>query len=435
MTLDRAIAGQLEASHSGYRDRTLDAARACMLVTAASLPFSTAATNVFTALALFFWAISGQWRATLRAIAAEPAAWMGCVLLAALCAGIAWSRAPLVDALGAVAKYRELVLFGITMFLFTDARWRMRLLWVFLASALALLIASYAIQWGLFQHSDSRGFSSRQNAVLMKNHITHGFIMSLLAGGAIIVAQRATGWQRWALGLVAALAAANVWFAVQGRTGYVVMGAVLLWLAYARWSIRGLAAATAGLALLLAVAWQWAPAFQMRVGQAMVEAQDLEAQDYGAQHAPGEMAIRIRLHYWKRSLEWLAQRPVLGAGTGAWGEAFYEATVDDPPFMHDRAHQHPHNEYVLLAVQLGPMGALLFIALLTTAFRRARQLPPIEAELARGLVIAFATGCLFNDFLWDMTEGHIWAVLGGALFGASRALAQSGAERAPLGLA
>jgi hypothetical protein len=39
--------------------------------------------------------------------------------------------------------------------------------------------------------------------------------------------------------------------------------------------------------------------------------------------------------------------------------------------------------------------------------------------LARGFVLAFAVGCLFNDFLRDSTEGHLWAVLGGALFGAS----------------
>lgn len=402
------------APHAGYPHRMQDAARTCMLLTTASLPFSTAATNIFVALALVFWALSGEWRATLRAIAAEPAAWMGFALLAALCAGIAWSRAPLADALGAVSKYRELALFGITMFLFTDTRWRLRLLWVFLASSLALLLLSYAIQLGLIQHSDARGFSSRQNALLMKNHITHGFIMSLLAGGAIIVAQRASGWRRWTLGLVAALAAANVWFAVQGRTGYVVMAVLLLWLAYARWSVRGLAAATAGLALLLAAAWQWAPVFQMRVGQAVAE-----AKDYRTLHNPRETSVGFRLHFAKRSLEWLAQRPVFGAGTGGWSEAFYATTVNDPPFLHDRALMHPHNEYLLLAVQLGIGGLLLFIALLVTAFRRASRLPPVEADLARGLVLAFATGSLFGDFLWDMTEGHIWAVVGGALFGAS----------------
>jgi O-antigen ligase len=216
------------------------------------------------------------------------------------------------------------------------------------------------------------------------------------------------------MGLVAALAAANVWFAVQGRTGYIVMAVLLLWLAYSRWLLRGLVASAIGLALLLAAAWHWAPAFQQRIDQAVTE-----ARDYRVQFAPGETSIGIRLHFAKRSLDALAQRPVLGAGTGAWGEAFYEATASDPTFFHDRAHQHPHNEYLMLAVQLGPLGLLLFVALLVTAFRRARQLPQLEAELARGLVLAFATGSLFGSFYWDMTEGHIWAVLGGALFGAS----------------
>jgi len=394
--------------------RLLDAARASMLVTAASLPFSTAATNVFSALALLCWALSGEWRATLRAIAAEPAAWMGFALLAALLVGVSWSIAPPAEALSAIGKYRELALFGITMFLFSDARWRLRLLWVFFAAALALLVASYAILFGLFHHSDARGLYTTQGAVLLKNHITHGFIMSLLASGAIIVALRASGWRRWALGTVSVLAAANVWFAVQGRTGYVVMSVLLLWLAYARWSLRGLVASAIGLALLLAAAWQWAPAFQRRVDQAM-----LEARDYQVQYAPGQTSIGTRLHFAKRSLESLVQRPVLGAGTGAWGEAFYEATVNDPPFLHDRANQHPHNEYLMLAVQLGSLGLLLFIALLATVFRRAARLPQLEAELARAFVVAFATGCLFGDFLWDMTEGHLWAVLGGALFGAA----------------
>jgi hypothetical protein len=133
-----------------------------MLVTAASLPFSTAATNVFTALALLCWALSGEWRATLRAIAAEPAAWMGFALLAALLAGVSWSIASPAEALSAIGKYRELALFGITMFLFADARWRLRLLWTFFTAALALLVASYAILFGLFHHSDARGFSTRK---------------------------------------------------------------------------------------------------------------------------------------------------------------------------------------------------------------------------------------------------------------------------------
>ena len=131
---------------SAYARRLLDAARAGILVAAAAIPFSTALMNVAVAAALACWLASGQWRATARAIAAEPAAWIGWLLVAALWASVAWSIVPARQAAAVANKYRELALFGIVLFLFADARWRLRLLWVLFAAAVALLVASFAVQ-------------------------------------------------------------------------------------------------------------------------------------------------------------------------------------------------------------------------------------------------------------------------------------------------
>jgi O-antigen ligase len=308
------------------------------------------------------------------------------------------------------------------MVLFADARWRERLLSAFFVGALVLLILSYAVWLGVLHFTDARGFSSTDNAVLLKNAITHGFLMSLLAYGAAVYALRSAGWRRWAFALVAVLAAVNVWFAVQGRTGYVVLAVLILWLAYSRWSVKGLAAAALGLGVLLGSAYQWAPVFQERIRDAAAE-----ARDYRQMKHPGETSIGSRFHFWKRSAQWLARHPLLGAGTGGWAEAFYEATEGDDAFMHNRERDHPHNEYVHLAVQLGPAGIALFVALLATALVRAARLPDEYAALAQGFVIAFAVGALFNDLLRDTTEGHLWAVLGGGLFGAARAVPRPGA--------
>jgi len=400
-----------------YATRMNDAARTCLLVTAASLPLSTAATNAFAVLAILCWGLSGQWVPTFRAITMEPAAWLGWALFGALALGLTWSIAPLQEAAGMLLKYRGLLLFGIAMFLFADARWRERLLSAYFVGALVLLILSYAVWLGLLHYADERGFSSTDNAVLLKNAITHGLLMSLLAYGGAVYALRYVGWRRWAFALVAALAAANVWFAVQGRTGYVVLVLLVLWFAYARWSVKGFAVAALALGVLLGAAYQWAPVFQKRVNDAAAE-----ARDYRHLTHPGDTSIGSRIHFWKRSAQWLAKHPLLGAGTGGWAEAFYEETAGDDAFMHNRARDHPHNEYVHLAVQLGPMGLALFVALLATALARAARLPDDYAALAQGFVIAFAVGALFNDLLRDTTEGHLWAVLGGALFGASRAL-------------
>jgi O-antigen ligase len=402
----------MAAPDSAYARYALDAARVSMLVAAASLPLSTAATNAFSIFGLLCWAASGQWRPAFDAIRALPAAWLCMALLAALLAGAAWSLAPPKEAFGAVLKYRELALFGIVAFLFAEERWRQRLLWCFFAGSLVLLGFSLAIQLGLFSFADERGFSSAQNAVLLKNHITHGFVMSLVAFGAAVLGLRCRGWRRWALAAVALLAAANVWFAVQGRTGYVVMTVLVLWLAYRRWSVKGLAGGAIGVVLALSAAYQWAPAFQARVGETVDQARDYEQQRH--------RSIGSRLHFWKRSGEWLARHPLLGAGTGGWAEAFYQATEGEDRFMHNRDRNHPHNEYVHLAVQLGPLGLALFVALLVVSFRSAARLPGDYAVLAQGFVLAFAVGCLFSDFLWDSTEGHLWALLGGALFSSAR---------------
>lgn len=400
-----------------YAATLLTAGRASLVCAAFALPLSTAGTNLFAILALLCWAASGEWWPALRAVLSEPPAWLGLALFAALALGTAWSRAPLRDAFDALLKYRELVLFAAVMLLCMHPRWRVRVLSAALGGAIMLLTLSYGIQLGLIEYTDERGFSSATNAVLWKNPITHGFMMSLLAYAAAVLAVRREGWRRWLLVGVAVLAMLNVWFGVQGRTGYVVMTLLALWFAYRHASWKGLAAALVALALLIGAAWQWAPAFQTRVSL-VVE----EADEYRSGPAPRETSTAYRLHFWKRSAQWLAQHPLLGAGTGGWSEAFYESTVNDPPFMHDRGHSHPHNEYVHLAVQLGPLGLALYLALLWTAFHRAADLPGAYSPLAQGFVIAFAVASLFNDVLRDTTEGHMWALVGGALFGASRAL-------------
>lgn len=396
----------------------LDAARWSVLVAAAALPFSTAVLNLAMVVAVSAWLVAGRWRATARAIAAEPPAWLGWLLFAALAAGIAWSRVPAAEAAATLEKYRELLLFGIVMFLFTDARWRARLLWTAFASALALLALSYATLAGWIALADADQ-AATQGAVVAKSSITHSFIMSLLAFGAAVGALQVSGGRRWALAAVAALAALNVVAAVPGRTGYVVLATLTLYLAVTRWGLKGLAAALAGVVIAASAAYQWVPSFTSRVDQTTEERLEYEVK-------PRVTSMTFRLHYLRRSVEWLAAHPLIGAGTGGWVEAFYEATEGDPAFLHDRRHRHPHNEYLHLGVQLGVGGLLLFAALLTTSYLRARQLEGPEALLARGVVVAFASGCLFNDFLLDSTEGHIWAVVAGALFGASRRLGLGG---------
>ena len=392
---------------SAYARRLLDAARAGILVAAAAIPFSTALMNVAVAAALACWLVAGEWRATARAIAAEPAAWLGWLLFAALWASVAWSIAPAAQAAGVAHKYRELALFGIVLFLFADARWRMRLLWVLFGTGVALLVASFAVQLDLLPGARA------DSAVVKKSSITHSFMMSILAYGAAVAALRLEGRPRLAMALVALLAALNVLMSVQGRTGYVVLAVLLGWLAVMRWSWKGIAGAVAAAAIAVALAWQLSPAFRGTVAETEAESAQIEGN-------PARNSIAKRLHWWKRSAGIALEHPLAGVGAGGWQKAFLESAANDHRYFRvPRRNTHPHSEYAHIGAQLGVGGALLLVALFAAALARAGRLGGVEAPLAQGVVVSFAMGCALNDFLLDTTEGHLWAILVGGIFGAS----------------
>jgi O-antigen ligase len=77
----------------------------------------------------------------------------------------------------------------------------------------------------------------------------------------------------------------------------------------------------------------------------------------------------------------------------------------------------PHDEYFLVMGQQGVVGLALLIALFLTQWRSAPRLGDrADALLARGLVLAMASGCLFNSFLLDHTEGLAFSWLSALLF-------------------
>jgi len=75
-----------------------------------------------------------------------------------------------------------------------------------------------------------------------------------------------------------------------------------------------------------------------------------------------------------------------------------------------------HNEYLMLAVQVGLPGTLLLLLLFFTQWRCANRLPPFERVAAQGLVVAYGLTCLLNSMLLDHTEGLFFAFFTAWLF-------------------
>lgn len=226
----------------------------------------------------------------------------------------------------------------------------------------------------------------------------------LFASLAIRAAARA---ERFAWSALAILAVINVLFMVQGRTGYLVLAALICLYLYGCMKWRGLVLAVPLLAALYAAAYFGSPGFRERTDRAVSEARAWE------HDTPTEESVGLRLEFAKTSLAIIADHPVLGVGTGGFSKAYADKVRNtaSPPT------RNPHNEYLLIAVQIGLIGVAAMLYLLWTQWQYALRLASaIEANLARGLVLTVAVGSLFNSLLLDHAEGLFYAWLTGLLY-------------------
>ncbi len=195
-------------------------------------------------------------------------------------------------------------------------------------------------------------------------------------------------------------------------------------------ALLGLAAGSAMFAALLVRGRGWKPValLPLLLVAAAIAPRAAHVAHRASDIAAGEDRTgRIRLGLWKGTLRLVAAHPVLGCGTGNFRMEF-------PPFRDaaERKLNHegrgiayveaedPHNSYLLLLAESGPIALIAVLAVLGLAlrsgFRRARDPSPEAAALAiagtAGL-IALAVSGMFNSLFGHMPFAVVAAFLAG----------------------
>lgn len=416
-----------------WRQRADAYATHATVALAFALPVSTAAANVCLVVALAAWAVSGQWRPALRASVASAPALLALTLMGWLAVSTLWTSAPTGDVLAFARKYADLALVGLFAFLLREPQARARVLAAFAAAMLLTLALSCAAAAGLLP--DARWLKAAPgNAVVFKLHITHGLLMALAAllfahhaSQAGHPALRAAGWA------LCALAAANVLLMIDGRTGYVVLAAFVLLAARLRYGRIGAALAIVAVLVAGITAYQSSQGLRARVDLAVTEARAWDP----ARAAGINDSIGSRLEFLSGGVALARERPFAGHGLGAFPSAYRDHVAGS-----DRmAAQHPHNEYLLLAIQAGLPAAALFAWLLVRLYGSGAPLAgsrraftpgaSAEALLAPALAIWMAVGCLFNSLLIDHTESLLFTLLAGVVAAALSDPARTAASTPP----
>ena len=371
----------------------------------ASLPISVALDNLLFVAILVCWLGAADYRRRLLAAWRDPVVRTTLALLALLLVGCAYGPGNAQDSAHFLRKYSNLLLIPLLLSSLWTPRHKDYALAGFAAAMALTLLLSYAFWWHLIplERLENR---QADNPVVFKLHITHGIFMAYAAYLAAVEALRRPQLHlRLLLGAGALLAAFNVLFMVQGRTGYLVLGALAAWFFFVCFRWRGLALAGLAGLVLLAAAWMLHLPLVDRLALMLAEYQQWRP------GGGGDTSIGIRLDYYRSSLAIIAGHPFFGVGTGGFMTAYAAVTAGSGLPVSNN----PHNQYLLVTAQFGLLGLLLLLALFISVWRSARRLPQTSRLAAQGLVITLVLGCLLNSLLIDHSEGMFFAWLVGVL--------------------
>jgi O-antigen ligase len=113
-----------------------------------------------------------------------------------------------------------------------------------------------------------------------------------------------------------------------------------------------------------------------------------------------------RLDFWRNSLVFIADAPVLGHGTGSIREQFRQLGSGRIGMA-----TNPHNQALAIAIQLGLVGAIVLFAMWITHLRLFFR-PGLAAGIGVAVVVQNVVSSLFNSSLFDFAEGwaYVWGV-------------------------
>ena len=383
---------------------------------AAALPLSMAATSIsklllaLTGLAIVLQAIAR--RETLPSLYQLSSVKLVFLMLGLLALSAAYTDATALQALGDWGKYAKLILIPLTVILLrTPAHCRAALV-LLLASQTFVLLSSCALGlgWTLpWVQADRNGATTVFTTYLDQAVMTAGYA-ALCWHFRSSVSNR---WLTWTATGLALLAFFNVIFLLKGRSGHVAMLVVAAlavgWALPRKW--RWMMFAAPLLAGLLALTTGSEFQDRMRLGLA-------ETIDY-AQRDDKSTSIGLRLNFWHRSVQAIAERPLTGYGVGSWRQQFLR--LEGPgASLGNSPRSNPHQEFLQWGVQLGLPGIALVVALMVCLLRDARAFDRPARLAMQSVVAVFTVACLFNSALFDALIGDYFCLTLGLMLACGR---------------
>ncbi len=349
---------------------------------------------------------------SLRAMLLWPPFLLPLLLWLMLVLSAAWSHAPVADVMSHLWHYGRVLCMPLIALACPPQVARLALRHFIVATAAVGALTVLEHFHALPDSAWLRDALSSTVGALGNQRIATSLLVAL--GAALALAECADGRQsalRRSAWLVAAVVAAAGLVLQDRRTGMATLPVLLMVLAVARqphWLRR--TALIVAVAALLALTWQASSGVRARFAEGWTELR--------AYPPTGEVASSwgMRLRMVDVSLDMVKDKPLLGHGVGSWLME-WQTRARGGRLLEEQLT--PHNEYLLIAVQLGGAGTALWLALLAAHLQwgwRSRH----RGEALLLVWVALAWSALFNVVIRDAKFALPLLLLGALAMAAHR---------------
>ena len=364
------------------------------------LPWSTSGVIIFVVLWIVALIPTLEPRAFLRLLR-RPICLTPIALFVLALAGTLWSDASWDTRLHAVGPTTKLLVLPLLLYHFERTARGVWILIAFLASSTLLMLASWVT--GFVPTLTFKWYM--EPGVVVKNHIDQSHVFALCAmalAWPITLLVRAKNFL--AAGLLALFAlgfAANMVFINLSRTVLItvpiIVGIVVLHLA----SWRHVIGALGALAILGGLSWSVSPVLRVKTASLFPPYRLYEPTNEPT-------SIEIRYQYWRKSIEFIREAPLIGHGTGSIRPLFEQAAVNQTGAAAEIS-SNPHNQTLSVAIQWGIAGVFALYAVWLShiaLFRRADWIHWVGFLI----VVQNIVSSLLNSHLFDFQEGWIYVL-------------------------
>ena len=396
------MANRTWAGKAFDRQRLAPLADGLAVALAISLPWSTSATGILVVLWLIA-VIPTLDVLSLRRVLATPAGGLPVLLWLLAVVGTLWAfDISLAERWAGLKAFHKLLIIPLLIVQFQRSERARLVVNGFVISCCVLLVLSWILTFlpnlfGTWFHTSTEG-------VPVKDYIAQSgeftFCAFLLAALAL---------KRWPqqrlysilLVLLIAVFLINVLYVAHSRTALVIIPVLLLLFACKHLSWKGMVS--------LLLAGMVAAALILSLARPVTDNISTLLNEM-RQYQPGGDRTRAgeRLEFWRKSVGFIADAPVVGHGTGSVRDRFRRSVAQEIG-MAAVASENPHNQTFAVAIQLGLVGAAVLFAMWMAHLSLFRG-GGFAAWVGLVIVTENIVGSLFNSHLFDFTQGWSYVV-------------------------